>query len=127
MEKKKTVVVYESFYEAMKHLSTDAAKVALFNGMMEYGLNGIEPEFDTTELKLSWTFYKPNMDANMKRYAKAVDSGRKGGKAKAANSKVIQIEDIPKETIQSSLKEESPKKSTYKEIMDEFNNTKILI
>jgi hypothetical protein len=76
-ENKKTVVIYASFYEAMQLLSSDGARVALFNGMMEYGLNGTEPTFETSELKLSWTFYKPTMDANKKRYDKAVENGRK--------------------------------------------------
>jgi hypothetical protein len=77
MEKKKTVVVYESFYEAIQLLSSQEAQMELFNGMMRYGLYGEEPEFNTQELKLTWALYRPNMDANIARYNKAVESGRK--------------------------------------------------
>lgn len=77
MEKKKTVVVYESFYQALQLITTAEAKVELFNGMMEYGFTGEEPNFTSIEAKLVWITYKPNMDANMARYNKAVESGRK--------------------------------------------------
>lgn len=93
-ENKKTVVVYDSFYEAMKILSTDEARVKLFNGMMEYGLTGIEPNFETPELKLSWIFYKPNMDSNIKRYEKAIASGKKGGEAKALNQDAKRVNEV---------------------------------
>jgi hypothetical protein len=98
MEKKKTVVVYESFYDAIQLLSSDEAKMELFNGMMNYGLYGDEPEFKTAELKLTWTLYKPNMDYSIKRYNKAVIDGSKSSGNKIPKKQIAKINlDTPKE------------------------------
>lgn len=78
MDNKKTVVVYVSFYDAYKKIKSLELRDRFFQGMMEYGLNGIEPDFEDNELlDVAWATYKPNVDANVKRYQRAVESGRK--------------------------------------------------
>jgi hypothetical protein len=112
MEKKKTVVVYESFYEAIQLLSSQEAQMELFNGMMKYGLYGEEPEFNTQELKLTWALYRPNMDANIARYNKAVESGRKS----AGNRN-------PKKEVASSSTSVHAKKTNESTTVDNSNLT----
>lgn len=121
MEKKKTVVVYESFYEAIQLLSSQEAQMELFNGMMRYGLYGEEPEFNTQELKLTWALYRPNMDANIARYNKAVESGRKSA-GNRLPKKPVETQIITPEVKQSStsvamatpIKTEEPKLNSDK-------------
>ena len=127
MEKKKTVVVYESFYEASQLLSTDEARVQLFNGMMNYGLNGVEPEFSTLELKLSWTFYKPNMDANIKRYNKAVMDGGKSSGNKTNKKPPVEIKkELPKEASKStSTKNDVIPSDEYEDSIQELLDRKL--
>src|ERR1043165_2650522 len=86
MSNKTSHVYYDSLIDGMKLLSTDSARWEFFLGVHQYSKDGTEPEFTTQELQLSWNYYKPNIDANIQRYNKAVESGRKGGQAKAAKS-----------------------------------------
>ena len=113
---KKSVLVYESFYNITKFIESDSDLRILFNAMMEYGMYGIEPEFDSLHLKMAWAGYKPNMDANIKRYNKAVESGKKGGLAKAAKAAKAQAE---KEASEKSKKEEPSKAEEQKPFVEE--------
>lgn len=70
------IVFYRSFYEAIRGLP-DAELARCFKAIMEYGLNGNEPEAAGIE----WAIYclaKPQIDANNKRY----QNGAKGGRPK---------------------------------------------
>lgn len=70
------IVFYRSFYEAIRRLP-DAELARCFKAIMEYGLNGNEPEAAGIE----WAIYclaKPQIDANNKRY----QNGAKGGRPK---------------------------------------------
>jgi hypothetical protein len=101
---KKTVIVYESFYEVVNKLQSAEDFKTLTNAMIEYGLYGIEPKFEKLELELIWTIYKPNMDANINRYNKAVESGKKGGLAKAAATQKQKVETNQQPSITENKK-----------------------
>jgi hypothetical protein len=50
----------------------DADKGRLFWAMLEYGKNGIVPEFDGLALELAWEFVKPKIDKDYKEYIRSV-------------------------------------------------------
>ena len=70
------IVFYRSFYDAIKELS-DAELAKCFKAIMEYGLDGKEPETSGIE-KTIYCLVKPQIDANNKRY----QNGTKGGRPK---------------------------------------------
>lgn len=71
-----SIVFYRSFYEAIKGLP-DAELVKSFKAIMEYGLNGVEPEGDGIE-KTVFLLTKPQIDVNNHKY----ENGKKGGRPK---------------------------------------------
>lgn len=70
---RESVVFYRSFYEAVKNLPPEEFKRSV-QSIMEYGLNGIEPETDGIE-RTVFLLTKPQIDANNRRYK----NGKKGG------------------------------------------------
>ena len=70
-----SVVFYRSFYEALKDLPPEQFKESV-KAIMEYGLNGKEPETNGIE-KTIFLLTKPQIDANNKRYQNGTKGGRK--------------------------------------------------
>lgn len=70
-----SVVFYRSFYEALKDLPPEQFKESV-KAIMEYGLNGKEPETTGIE-KTIFLLTKPQIDANNKRYQNGTKGGRK--------------------------------------------------
>lgn len=73
---KESIIVYRSFYEAIKDLPKELQADA-WNAIFEYGLNQNEIELNgivSTVFKL----VKPQLDANLKRF----ENGTKGGRPK---------------------------------------------
>lgn len=73
---KESIIIYRSFYEAIKDLPKEQQADA-WNCIFEYGLNDIEPSINgivSTVFKL----IKPQLDANKKRF----ENGLKGGRPK---------------------------------------------
>ena len=71
-----SVVFYRSFYEAIKKLPADQFKASAL-AILEYGLDGKEPETDGIE-RTVFCMAKPQIDANNRRY----ENGTKGGRPK---------------------------------------------
>lgn len=69
------MVFYRSFYDAIKDLP-DEQLVSSFKAIMEYGLDGKEPETNGLE-KTIYLLTKPQIDANNKRYLNGTKGGRK--------------------------------------------------
>ena len=70
-----SVVFYRSFYDAIKDLPDDQLAKS-FKAIMEYGLNGNEPDTNGLE-KTIYLLTKPQIDANNKRYLNGTKGGRK--------------------------------------------------
>ena len=73
---KESIIIYRSFYEAIKDLPKEQQADA-WNAIFEYGLNQTEVQLSgivSTVFKL----VKPQLDANLKRY----ENGNKGGRPK---------------------------------------------
>lgn len=69
-----SVVFYRSFYDAIKDLPDDQLAKS-FKAIMEYGLNGNEPDTNGLE-KTIYLLTKPQIDANNKRYLNGTKGGR---------------------------------------------------
>lgn len=71
-------VFYRSFYEAIKSLPPDQYKECV-NAIIEYGLDGKEPQADDPLVQIVFSLTKPQIDANNRRR----ESGRNGGISKS--------------------------------------------
>lgn len=71
-----SVVFYRSFYEAIRMLPPEQFKASALS-ILEYGLDGKEPETDGIE-RTVFCMAKPQIDANNRRY----ENGTKGGRPK---------------------------------------------
>ena len=71
-------IFYRSFAEAIKKLKNDDERLAIYEAIIDYALDGIEPNIDDIPA-MAFTLIKPQIDANNKRYA----NGQKGGRPKA--------------------------------------------
>lgn len=69
-----SVVFYRSFYEAIKDLPPDQFKDSV-KAIMEYGLDGVEPETTGIE-KTIYLLTKPQIDANNRKYQNGIKGGR---------------------------------------------------
>lgn len=71
-------VFYKSFLEMAEFISDVEQKLALYEGIIQYAIRGIEPQFEEnyTLAKMAWAGIKPQIDANNKRKS----DGRKGGR-----------------------------------------------
>jgi hypothetical protein len=120
-QKKATGVrILRSYYDAIKKLD-DASIALMFKSIMEFGLDDVEPNFDSPMLEMAWTLIKPNLESG-KNYDKSkVENGSKGGKAKAIKAqleapqvkKIANDTKVP-ETISEAIEElESTENPTY--------------
>lgn len=80
---RESVVFYRSFYEAIRKLPAEQFKASTL-AILEYGLDGKEPETEGIE-RTVFCMAKPQIDANNRRY----ENGSKGGRPK---TKINQIE-----------------------------------
>ena len=78
-------VFYRSFYEGVKKLD-DATRLAYYEALMEYALNGEEPDGDNVFVTTLFNLIKPQIDVNNKRY----ENGKKGGRPKKEVSEAPQ-------------------------------------
>lgn len=114
MENKNTMVVHDTLRAALNLLSSSDAYKELMEGVFDYGFTGSEPEFKSTELKLAWLLYKPAIDANTKRYNKAVESGKKS--AGNRNPKKVITETKINETTPTITKEDKVQQEASNEV-----------
>ena len=85
-----SMVVYYSFYEALKDLDNDT-KVKIYDSIYEYGCLMKEPDNLDGISKVVWTLIKPQLDANIKKYKngqKGANHGSKGGRPKKPQSNI---------------------------------------
>lgn len=106
-------VFYRSFYEALCALDPEI-RLACYDALMNYGLNGVEPEVEGV-IKAIFLSFKPQIDANNRRYA----NGCKGGKPKSnqdeTNAKPNANQNITKETPKEKEKDKEKDKDKVKD------------
>lgn len=81
MEKERgSFIFYRSFREAIDQLEANE-RLAMYEALTAYALDGVEPQLSGTS-KIVWTFVKPLLDANWRKYingCKGAPHGIKGG------------------------------------------------
>lgn len=96
------LIIFESYYEAMKMLSEEACGRFIMS-VMAYAFEGVEPTFDAPVEKVAWQLMKPNIDASMNRQ----DAGSKGGrpsKSKLSETDKASLKPSLKPSLKASLK-----------------------
>ena len=87
-ESLKGVKILRSFYEALDEFTYEE-KGRMFEAIMEYGLNGVEPNFDDADdaraLKAIWKTYLPVVNNSISRAIASAKNGSKGGAPKKSN------------------------------------------
>lgn len=71
------MVIYRSFYEALKDLP-ESTRLQVWDAICELGLNGVEVELSGLS-KTIFTLIKPQIDANNRRAVAGKENGHKGG------------------------------------------------
>jgi hypothetical protein len=90
-ESLKGVRILRSFYEGLDEFTYEE-KGRMFEAIMEYGLNGVEPNFDdasdTRALRAIWKTYLPVINNSINRAIISAKNGNKGGAPKKFNDVV---------------------------------------
>ena len=88
-----SMVVFRSMSESLRKLEPLDFMIMIL-AMFDYAMDDIEPDFDNSTLEALWFAFKPQIDANKRKYEAQVENGKKGGRPRK-----------PKET------QENPKKA----------------
>lgn len=85
MEQRKQFTFYRSFYEAIAKLKDPLERVALYDILTQYALDGIEPDEAALSdaVSMAYILMKPNLDVGRRK----AESGRLGGQAERKVSK----------------------------------------
>lgn len=95
-----SVLFYRSFWEAIRELDPEG-QAKLLKAILEYGLDGIEPEINGVERAL-FCLMRPQIDANNRRY----ENGRGGGRPKAKSKDGHEVSETDPEKNQTETKPE---------------------
>ena len=68
-----------SYYEAIRPLPDDQ-RLALYDAIMDYAFQGVEPVDLPPILNGYFVLLRPNIDSSSSRYAASVENGKKGGR-----------------------------------------------
>ena len=78
MGKMDSIIFYRSFYEALQCITDTAERSFMYDTIMAYAFDGIEPQDLTPLQNMAFTLIKPQLDANVKKS----ENGKKGGRPK---------------------------------------------
>ena len=93
-----SVVFYRSFYEAIKRLPAEQFKASAL-AILEYGLDGKEPDTDGIE-RTVFCMAKPQIDANNRRY----ENGTKGGRPKTKTNQTGTEANLDETKVEPNVK-----------------------
>ena len=110
-------VFYRGFFKAIKKLKNDADRLALYDAITAYALDGIVPEDDETGLvsALMETII-PQIDANNKKY----ENGKKGGAPKG-NSNASKGQNNQKQPNSTKNNQKQPNVNVNVNVNDNVN------
>lgn len=94
---KESFIFYKSFYEAIKKIPEEY-QLELYNAVLSYCFEGIEPENLSGIAEAMFILMKPNIDSAEKRYNASVENGRKGGAPKGNSNAKKQPKNNPETT-----------------------------
>lgn len=122
-------VFYRSFGDALRGVPADEYK-AIMQAIIDYALDGIEPDIDSYTGNIIFTLIRPQLDANLKRR----ESGKRGGRPKKATeteektngfeNENRRLEDVkPKEKEKEKVKVKDKVKDKEKAVGAEPDNS----
>ena len=79
-------VFYKSFYDAIKQIPEEY-QLELYNAILGYSLEGLEPSNLSDIASAMFTLIKPNIDSAQKKYEASVSNGKRGGRPKEETKK----------------------------------------
>jgi len=72
----KGIVYLPSYHEAIRHLP-DPDRLALYDAVLDYGLEETEPQDLPPILQGYFALIRPNLDSSRNRYSAAVENGKR--------------------------------------------------
>ncbi len=88
----KGIMMMKSYYDAINDLD-DTDQIIMFKAIMEFGFNGIEPNFDKKYLNGYWKLISPTLSKGIASYISKVENGKKGAAAK--HGKIPEVNKAP--------------------------------
>lgn len=134
---KDSFVFYKSFYDAIKKIP-DEYQLELYNAILSYSLEGLEPSDLSPIAEAMFILIKPNIDSSQKRYETSVENGKRGGRPKQEtqdkpNQNLNEDEDVDVNVDDNeddnNEKEKNKKRKTFEDVFKEksvsnnFKNT----
>lgn len=106
---KDSFVFYKSFYDAIKKIP-DEYQLELYNAILSYSLEGLEPSDLSPIAEAMFILIKPNIDSSQKRYETSVENGKRGGRPKQEtqdkpNQNPKETQRKPKDNLQETQDE----------------------
>ena len=80
---RKSFLFYRSYLDAVNKIKDIETKYKLLTAIINYGLNGEEPEFKDELSQMAWVFIKPLLDANYQNYVNGCKGGAPAGNKNA--------------------------------------------
>ena len=100
--KRDSMVLFRSMTEALRRLEPLDFMLMVLS-ITDYAMDDIEPEFSNPTLEALWFSFKPQIDANKRKFEAQLENGKKGGRPRK-----------PKETQENPTK---PKETQVKPYM----------
>lgn len=95
MAKMDSIIFYRSFYEALQCITDTAERGFMYDSIMAYAFDGIEPSDLTPLQNMAFTLIKPQLDANVKKS----EAGKRGGRPKKETTENEKPQVSEKKTI----------------------------
>lgn len=136
MESNKSGFVFQpSYYEAINAIQDKEQKLEMYEAIINYGINGIEPTFTNPLLEALFKMAVPTLNASKKRYKASVENGKKGGRPpktkndtpnKSSNNTSsksnINTPEVKKEVVIEEEEKKADKLKQYQENGEEMKN-----
>lgn len=114
-------IFYKSFYDAIKKVPEEY-QLEIYNAILQYSLEGKEPENLSNIAEAIFILIKPNIDSSQKRYETNVENGKKGGRPRKSsnpepNKKPEKTQQKPNENPNET--QSKPNKNLKEEVEEE--------
>ena len=115
------MVFFETIMSCVAKLKLSAEeKLTYYEGVINYGLHEIEPNFENPVLDAIFNALRPHIDANNRRKQQAllsVENGKKGGRPrKNASSSAAKENDVAKDSDAAKTQKKTPSKTLDSDI-----------
>lgn len=103
--KRDSMVLFRSITDSIRKLEP-LDFMTMMISIFDYAMDDVEPGFDNPTLEALWFAFKPQIDANKRKFEAQVENGRKGGRPK----KPTETQENPRKPNKTQRK---PSKTLY--------------